>query len=255
MNTIRLNTITKTRKLFQSIFRRNNSIFFSGLGDRIDFLSIVIGDLQDVVRKGRNPVVIKIALARVVSFSFCVADNFPSLWIADAMSLKYPLSCGYCHHKPCTCDPKERLAHTARRVDPAQLLWTIRDWQAHLNSLYGGINESKGLDYSIPRLFKGVCELYELKAGITHVQSSAEEIELAYALEITDIIAWTMAIANLLKIDLEDAIMETYGAGCPTCKQLACRCRRYIAVGDAKNWRRTVAATTLAEQHALSTPR
>ena len=63
-----------------------------------------------------------------------------------------------------------------------------------------------------------------------------------------------MAVANLLKIDLEESIADTYAAGCPTCKHPDCDCRRYIAVGDSDNWRRTVAAKTLAESRALPPP-
>lgn len=245
MRTTRINTLQVAQEMFRRIFGRNNKVFFGGLGERIDFLNIVIGDLQDVLRKCKSPDVVKIALARVVSFAFCVADNFENLPIANAMCLKYPDRCGHCHENPCTCPPGERSKHSNHSINPRQLSWTFGQWQQHLKALYGEKNRSAGLDYTVLRLFKEVCELFELQAGVTHVQSSAEEIEHEFALEISDILAWCMAVANILEIDLEDAIINTYGDGCPTCKKKRCDCRRYI-IGRT-GWQRTASATTLAK--------
>ena len=45
----------------------------------------------------------------------------------------------------------------------------------------------------------------------------------ALALELSDVVAWTLSIAVLYGIDL-DAAIERYGHGCPRCGASPCRC-------------------------------
>ena len=42
-------------------------------------------------------------------------------------------------------------------------------------------------------------------------------------LEFSDVLAWTASLANLLDIDLDEA-MERYVRGCPKCGSSPCRC-------------------------------
>ncbi len=42
--------------------------------------------------------------------------------------------------------------------------------------------------------------------------------------EFADVLAWLATIANILEIDLEEAIAEKYGSGCPGCGQFVCQC-------------------------------
>ena len=44
------------------------------------------------------------------------------------------------------------------------------------------------------------------------------------AAEFADVIAWLTTIANVAGIDLDQALRKKYGAGCPGCGQLECRC-------------------------------
>lgn len=41
--------------------------------------------------------------------------------------------------------------------------------------------------------------------------------------EFADVLAWLASLANLAGIDLEAAAAR-YGAGCPRCRQVPCRC-------------------------------
>ncbi len=63
----------------------------------------------------------------------------------------------------------------------------------------------------------------------------AEEIgELATALrngtheerlgEFADVLAWLTTIANVVGVDLTEAVVRKYGSGCPGCGQLVCVC-------------------------------
>jgi len=38
------------------------------------------------------------------------------------------------------------------------------------------------------------------------------------------VLAWLATIANVVGVDLEEAVARKYGAGCPGCGQAACTC-------------------------------
>jgi NTP pyrophosphatase (non-canonical NTP hydrolase) len=42
--------------------------------------------------------------------------------------------------------------------------------------------------------------------------------------EFADVLAWLVTIANVVGVDLTEAVMAKYGSGCPGCGELACRC-------------------------------
>jgi len=42
--------------------------------------------------------------------------------------------------------------------------------------------------------------------------------------EFADVLAWLTTIANVVDIDLTEAIQKKYGAGCPGCGHLVCSC-------------------------------
>ncbi len=42
--------------------------------------------------------------------------------------------------------------------------------------------------------------------------------------EFADVLAWLCTIANVVNVDLAEAMMRKYGSGCPGCGQFVCRC-------------------------------
>ena len=42
--------------------------------------------------------------------------------------------------------------------------------------------------------------------------------------EVADLLAWLLSFCNVVKIDLEEAILSKYGDGCPISKSNPCRC-------------------------------
>lgn len=42
--------------------------------------------------------------------------------------------------------------------------------------------------------------------------------------EIADVIAWLASLANILKLDLEEAVLNKYDNCCPKCGSLPCKC-------------------------------
>lgn len=42
--------------------------------------------------------------------------------------------------------------------------------------------------------------------------------------EFADVLAWLATIANVVGVDLDRAVQEKYGSGCPGCKEFLCVC-------------------------------
>ena len=43
--------------------------------------------------------------------------------------------------------------------------------------------------------------------------------------EASDVFAWLCSVCNLLQIDLEKALLDKYGRGCPRCGRTPCTCK------------------------------
>jgi len=199
----------------------------SGLDKRINYLSLGICDLQDVVRKEQNSEIIGVAFARVVARIFCIAEHFLSLPLLEAMSQKYPTGyCSYCQSFPCRCVEKRPDA-TIGLASEEQLIWSLRQWQQHFNILYGDKNRQKGMENILNRLFKETGELLSLQMMIPNTSLSLDEIEKEFSFELADTLAWTIALANFFGVDIEQALLERYGRGCWRCHQSSCICANF----------------------------
>ena len=42
--------------------------------------------------------------------------------------------------------------------------------------------------------------------------------------EFADVLAWLTTIANVVGVDLNEAVLHKYGSGCPGCGQWVCTC-------------------------------
>jgi len=95
---------------------------------------------------------------------------------------------------------------------------------------------------SIRELQKLIGDIYlerDRKRGVptTYIWFVSEVGELADALikgeagdvaeEAADVMAWLLSLCNLMGIDLEKAVYEKYGRGCPRCHAIPCRCEPY----------------------------
>ena len=61
-------------------------------------------------------------------------------------------------------------------------------------------------------------EVGELAAAL---REGTEEEKMG---EFADVLAWLTTIANVVDIDLDEAVRRKYGAGCPGCGMLVCSC-------------------------------
>lgn len=210
-------------------YTRNNRIYIPSLSGLVSMLSISIGKARDTVRAELSKKLIGKSLAHVVSWTFAIVNHFKDMPFAEAMCKKYPTKCGYCGNPHCHCPDAARKKHRKGRVQSVRLKWSLRDHQDNLRELYAQRNEEeeKGVDYIFNRLFQEVVELMQNLAGDC-VGEDANEIEEAYALELADILAWTIALANYFKIDLERSLSIWYGKGCAECRRMPCKCRRFM---------------------------
>ena len=92
---------------------------------------------------------------------------------------------------------------------------TLRELQSLIDTMYSRKDEARGVEGTFMWLMEEVGELASaLREG------TKEEL----AAEFADVFAWLATIANVAKIDLEQAVRDKYGAGCPGCGQMVCAC-------------------------------
>ena len=77
--------------------------------------------------------------------------------------------------------------------------------------------KERGVQGTILRTFE---ELGELSEAITSGKRENIEEELA------DVFAWLCSLANLLEIDLTDALLSKYQGSCSKCGNIPCICEQ-----------------------------
>src|SRR5262245_25126060 len=92
---------------------------------------------------------------------------------------------------------------------------SLSDLQALIRTMYSSKDEARGIDGTFMWLME---EVGELAAALR--EGSPDE----QAREFADVLAWLATIANVAGVDLERAVLDKYGRGCPGCGQLVCRC-------------------------------
>jgi NTP pyrophosphatase (non-canonical NTP hydrolase) len=223
--------LSKLIEHFSALYGRRNRMYLPNLRGRVDILMIAVGDLQKAVRKEMGKVTCEKALARCVSRTFCIVEHFRELPFVEVVSRKYPSGhCSYCGNLPCDCTERRNASKPAENADPAQLQWSLGEWQQHFARAYGEKNRARGLENTINRLFKEVSEVLSLYMEIKemHTDDSLEDAERKFASELSDVFAWTIAAAAILEIDLENAVLLRYGDGCIACKtRFPCTCTHF----------------------------
>jgi NTP pyrophosphatase (non-canonical NTP hydrolase) len=91
----------------------------------------------------------------------------------------------------------------------------IFDFQDLMAKLYLDKDVKRGLEKTVLKLVEEVGELSE--AVLLQDKDKITE-------EIVDIIAWTLSIANIVEINVEEDFMKKYSNSCPKCKNNPCSC-------------------------------
>src|SRR4051812_45964044 len=92
---------------------------------------------------------------------------------------------------------------------------TIGALQRQIRAMYGAKDEARGDAATFLWLTEEFGEL------ATALRSGTPE-ELA--LEMADVLAWLVTLANIRGVDLEAAVLAKYGRSCPGCGAVPCAC-------------------------------
>ena len=92
---------------------------------------------------------------------------------------------------------------------------TLADLQSLIARMYSSKDEARGIDGTFMWLIEEVGEL---------ATSLREGDPAEMAAEFADVLAWLATIANVAGVDLEQAVLDKYGSGCPGCGEMVCRC-------------------------------
>src|SRR3989344_7408296 len=145
------------------------------------------------------------------------------------------MECPYCGERTCICDPKDRPEAgriTFETIPAGSHGKSIDWWFHHLDIIFGPRNREEGIYRVVVNLIEEMNEVLSLTSLAIFEINDLEELERQFALELADILAHLIAIANLKKIELALAIQERYGNCCPECKKESCRCPRLMIAGN-----------------------
>ena len=100
-----------------------------------------------------------------------------------------------------------------REVGPATI--SLGEFQELIRDMYLDRDVARGVDGTFMWLMEEIGELAAALRDGTHEQRVAE---------FADVLAWLTTIANVVGVDLTEAVIHKYGSGCPGCGQFVCRC-------------------------------
>jgi len=93
----------------------------------------------------------------------------------------------------------------------------ISEFQKLIKNLYIEQDQKRGIKNTFIWLIEEIGEL-------AHILKNQEINTNNISEELADIIAWTTSLANLLDIDLEDALFNKYPNMCIKCNSNPCTC-------------------------------
>ena len=92
---------------------------------------------------------------------------------------------------------------------------SLADFQRLIRDMYLKKDVARGVDGTFMWLME---EIGELAAALREGTRDEQAAEFA------DVLAWLTTIANVVGVDLNEAVSKKYGSGCPGCGKLACVC-------------------------------
>jgi NTP pyrophosphatase (non-canonical NTP hydrolase) len=90
----------------------------------------------------------------------------------------------------------------------------LSEFQRTIEETYGELDRARG----VPGTVAWLCEELGELAQAARKLGPDEQL-----LELSDVLAWTTTLANLLGLSIEDAA-QRYAAGCPHCGHKPCAC-------------------------------
>ena len=92
---------------------------------------------------------------------------------------------------------------------------SLSDFQLLIRRMYHEKDVARGVEGTFMWLMEEVGEL------ATALRNGSHEERLG---EFADVLAWLTTIANVVGVDLTQAVAQKYGAGCPGCGRFVCIC-------------------------------
>lgn len=92
---------------------------------------------------------------------------------------------------------------------------SLRSFQQLIRDMYLEKDLARGAEGTFMWLMEEVGELASALRNGTHEER---------LLEFADVLAWLTTIANVVGVDLAEAVSRKYGSGCPGCGQFVCVC-------------------------------
>jgi NTP pyrophosphatase (non-canonical NTP hydrolase) len=92
---------------------------------------------------------------------------------------------------------------------------TLASFQQLIRDMYFEKDQTRGVEGTFMWLMEEVGELATALRNGTHEERLGE---------FADVLAWLTTIANVVGVDLTEAVTRKYGAGCPGCGQFICVC-------------------------------
>ena len=94
---------------------------------------------------------------------------------------------------------------------------TLAELQRLIRETYDAKDRRRGVEGTFMWFMEEVGELSAALRGGTPEERAAE---------FADVLAWLATLANGAGVDLEAAVRQKYGRGCPGCGQVPCVCDR-----------------------------
>lgn len=92
---------------------------------------------------------------------------------------------------------------------------TLTELQRIIRETYDAKDRKRGVEGTFMWFME---EIGELATALRSGNRDEQRFEFA------DVLAWLVTLANCLEIDLDAAVTEKYGTGCPGCGKVPCIC-------------------------------
>ena len=92
---------------------------------------------------------------------------------------------------------------------------SLADFQQLIRRMYHEKDVARGVEGTFMWLMEEIGEL------ATALRNGSHEERVG---EFADVLAWLTTIANVVGVNLTQAVQQKYGAGCPGCGRFVCSC-------------------------------
>ncbi len=107
------------------------------------------------------------------------------------------------------------MSEELKEMSSSKVELSIPDFQCLIRRMYYEKDAERGVAGTFMWLMEEVGELASaLRSGTLKEQEE----------EFADVLAWLTTIANVAGVDLNKALKDKYGEGCPGCGKLVCEC-------------------------------